>query len=116
MAQEFKIYHNPRCSKSRETLQLLRDKGVEPKIREYLKDIPTAKELKMILAKLHLNPEDIIRKNEQIFKDRFKDMDFNADEWIDILVENPRLIERPIVIKGNTGVIGRPPENIEKLF
>ena len=116
MPQDYKIYHNPRCSKSRETLKMLRDKGIEPTIREYLKDTPSAEELKMILAKLHLNPEDIIRKNEQIFKDRFKDMDFNADEWIDILVENPRLIERPIVIKGNTGVIGRPPENIEKLF
>ena len=95
---------------------MLRDKGIEPKIIEYLKDTPTAKELKLVLSKLHLNPEDIIRKGEQTYKDRFKDMNFNADEWVDILVENPKLIERPIVIKGNTGVIGRPPENIEKLF
>lgn len=116
MPKDFQIYHNARCSKSRETLKMLRDKGIEPKIIAYLKDTPTAEELKLVLSKLHLNPEDIIRKNEQIFKDRFKDMNFNADEWVDILVENPKLIERPIVIKGNTGVIGRPPENIEKLF
>jgi|SRR5690554_324755 len=116
MSKDFEIYHNPRCSKSRETLKMLRDKGIEPEIREYLKDTPTAKELKLVLSKLHLNPQDIIRKGEQIYKDRFKDKNFNADEWIDILVENPKLIERPIVLKGNTGVIGRPPENIEKLF
>ena len=116
MPKDFQIYHNPQCSKSRETLKMLRKKGVEPKIIEYLKDTPTAKELKLVLSKLHLNPEDIIRKNERIYKERFKDMNFNADEWVDILVENPKLIERPIVIKGNTGVIGRPPENIEKLF
>lgn len=116
MPKDFEIYHNPRCSKSRETLKMLRDKGIEPEIIEYLKDTPTAEELKVVLSKLHLNAEDIIRKNEQVFKDRFKDMNFNADEWVDILVENPRLIERPIVLKGNTGVIGRPPENIEKLF
>lgn len=116
MAEEFEIYHNPRCSKSRETLSLLRENGIEPTVVEYLKDTPTAGELKRILSKLDLQPQDIIRKNEIIYKERFKDMNFTDDEWINILVENPRLIERPIVIKGNTGVIGRPPENIKKLF
>lgn len=116
MPTEFQIYHNPRCSKSRETLQLLRDNGVEPTIIEYLKETPTAKELKKVLSKLNLKPQNIIRTGEQIYKDRFKDMHFTDAEWIDILVENPKLIERPIVIKGNTGVIGRPPENVIKLF
>lgn len=116
MPEKFEIYHNPRCSKSRQTLQLLRDNGVEPTIIEYLKETPSAAELKKILAKLHLNPQDIIRKGEQIYKDRFKNLDFTDDEWVDILVENPKLIERPIVLKGNKGVIGRPPENIETLL
>jgi len=116
MAEKFEIYHNPRCSKSRQTLKLLRDNGIEPVIIEYLKDTPTAAELKKVLAKLHLNSPDIIRKGEQIYKDRFKNLDFTDDEWVDILVENPKLIERPIVLKGNKGVIGRPPENIETLL
>lgn len=116
MAEEFTIYHNPRCSKSRQTLNLLLEKGVEPEVVEYLKETPTADELKLILSKLHLQPQDIIRKNELVYKERFKGMNFTDDEWIDILVENPRLIERPIIIKGNTGVIGRPPENIKKLL
>lgn len=116
MASEYQIYHNPRCSKSRETLKILRDNGVEPTIVEYLKDTPNAKELKKILSKLHLKPQDIIRTGEQIYKDQFKNMNFTDAEWIDIMVENPKLIERPIVLKGNTGVIGRPPENVIKLL
>ena len=94
----------------------MRDNGVEPTIIEYLKDTPSAKELKKILSKLHLKPQDIIRTGEQIYKDRFKEMSFTDSEWIDIMVENPKLIERPIVLKGNTGVIGRPPTNVIKLF
>lgn len=114
--KKFEIYHNPRCSKSRQTLQLLRDNGVEPEIVEYLKDTPNAQELKKVLTKLHLKPQDILRTGEQIYKDRFKNMSFTDAEWIDIMVENPKLIERPIVLKGNTGVIGRPPENVIKLL
>ncbi|NEN23382.1 arsenate reductase (glutaredoxin) [Cryomorpha ignava] len=116
MPEEYQIYHNPRCSKSRQTLQILRDNGVEPTIIEYLKDTPTAKELKKILTKLHLKPKDILRTGEQIYKNQFKNMSFTDAEWIDIMVENPILIERPIVLKGNTGVIGRPPDNVIKLF
>jgi len=116
MSVKFEIYHNPRCSKSRQTLKLLRDSGIEPKIIEYLKETPSAAELKKVLAKLDLKPQDIIRKGEQIYKDRFKNLDFTDEEWVDILVENPKLIERPIVLKGNRGVIGRPPENIETLL
>ena len=116
MAQKYEIFHNPRCSKSRETLQILRENGIEPKIVEYLKETPSARELKMILTKLNVKPQEILRKGEQIFKDQYKNMDFSDDEWIDVMVKNPKLIERPIVLKGNTGVVGRPPENVKKLF
>ena len=111
-----RIYHNPRCSKSRETLALLQEQGIEPEVVEYLKDTPTALELKKILTKLNLKPTDILRRGEQIYKDRFRNMNFSDEEWIDIMVENPKLIERPIVLKGNTGIIGRPPENVIKLL
>lgn len=116
MDKKMTIYHNPRCSKSRQTLQLMREAGVEPKIIEYLKTPPTTAELEKILAKLNLKPQAIIRKGEQDFKTRYKDKDFTDKEWIKILSENPKLIERPIVLKGNTGVIGRPPENVNTLL
>lgn len=111
-----KIYHNPRCSKSRETLQLIKDAGINVEIVEYLNTIPTTEELKMILMKLNLSPKDIIRKGESIYKEKFKNSDFNDDEWIKIMIEYPKLIERPIVVKGNKAVLGRPPENVLDLI
>ncbi len=111
-----KIYHNPRCSKSRQTLQLIKDSGTDVEIVEYLKEIPTTEELEMILMKLNLKPKDIIRKSEAIYKEKFKNSDFNDDEWIKIMIEYPKLIERPIVIKGNKAVLGRPPENVLELI
>jgi arsenate reductase len=113
---ELKIYHNPRCQKSRQTLELIRSKGQEPEIVEYLKDVPTKKELELILAKLHLKPTDILRTKEQLFKEKFKGKKFTDDEWIAVMIENPVLIERPIVVKGNKAVIGRPPENVLEFF
>jgi len=111
-----KIYHNPRCSKSRETLQLIKDAGVEVEIVEYLKAIPTVDDLKMILMKLNLKPTDILRKGEAVYKEKFKNSDFNDDEWIKVMLEYPKLIERPIVIKGNKAILGRPPQNVLDLF
>lgn len=111
-----KIYHNPRCSKSRETLQLIKDAGVEVEIVEYLKAIPTADDLKTILMKLNLNPTDILRKGEAVYKEKFKNSNFNDDEWIKIMIEYPKLIERPIVVKGNKAILGRPPQNVLELF
>lgn len=111
-----KIYHNPRCSKSRQTLKLIEDKGIEVEIIQYLKENPTKEELKSVLEKLDLSPEKIIRKGEQIFKDNFKGKTFSDAEWLDILVANPKLIERPIVFNESKAVIGRPPENVEDLF
>ena len=110
------IYHNPRCAKSRQTLQIIQEAGKEVEIREYLKEIPTLDELKDVLSKLNLPVDYLIRKNEQIFKSEFKGKEFSEDEWIQILVDNPKLIERPIVIKDNQAVLGRPPENVEKLL
>lgn len=111
-----KIYHNPRCTKSRETLALIRAEGIEPEIIEYLKKTPDTAELKDILMKLHLKPADILRKGEAIYKEIIKGKAFGEEELIQIMIENPKLIERPIVIRGNKAVLGRPPENVTKLF
>ena len=111
-----KIYHNPRCSKSRQTLQLIKDSGTDVEIVEYLKDIPSTEDLEMILMKLNLKPKDIIRKGEAVYKEKFKNSNFNDDEWIKIMLEYPKLIERPIVIRGNRAVLGRPPENVLELI
>jgi len=111
-----KIYHNPRCRKSRETLQIIQEKGVEVEIIEYLKSIPSVDELKDLLMKLNKKPQDILRKGEAIFKEKFKGMNFTDDEWIDIMLENPKLIERPIVIKEYKAILGRPPENVLELL
>jgi arsenate reductase len=111
-----KIYHNPRCSKSRETLQLIKDAGVNVEIVEYLNDIPTAEDLETILMKLNLKPTDILRKGEAVYKEKFKNSNFNDDEWIKIMIEYPKLIERPIVVKGNKAILGRPPQNVLDLI
>lgn len=111
-----KIYHNPRCSKSRETLQLINDAGVDVEIVEYLKDIPTTADLKDLLVKLNLKPTDILRKGEAVYKEKFKNSNFNDDEWIKVMIEFPKLIERPIVVKGNKAILGRPPQNVLELF
>lgn len=110
------IYHNPRCMKSRETLALLEKKKIKPEIIEYLKTPPTAEELKTILKKLNLNVQDIIRKKEALFDMKFKGKTFSDEKWLDILAENPVLIERPIVVKGNKAVIGRPPEKVVEIL
>jgi len=111
-----KIYHNPRCSKSRQTLQLIKDANVEVEIIDYLNNVPTKEEMKLILMKLNIPAKDLVRKGEAIYKEKFKNSNFNEDEWIQIMIENPKLIERPIVVKNNKAVLGRPPENIMELL
>jgi len=111
-----KIYHNPRCRKSRETLELLQDKGVDPEIILYLQTPPNKQELKEILSKLGISPDRLIRKGEPIFKEKFKGKDLTDAQWIDAMINYPKLIERPIVINGNKAVIGRPPVNILQLI
>ena len=111
-----KIYHNPRCSKSRATLQLLRDKGEDPEVIEYLKNPPTAEELRDIIKKLGISAEAIVRKGEDVYKNKFDGKSMNEDEWIKALIANPILIERPIVVSGKQAAIGRPPKNILHLL
>ena len=112
------IYHNPRCSKSRQTLALLKENGIDPTVIEYLNTPPSPKELKTICEKLCLEPTQIIRTKESLFKEMalsLKD-DRSNDEWLEILAANPKLIERPIVVKGDKAVLGRPPENVHQLI
>ena len=107
------IYHNPRCSKSRATLALIEARGIKPKIVDYLKTPPSAAELKAILRKLGLTPRDILRTGETIYAELgFKTRDLDDDALIALMVKNPILIERPIVIAGNKAAVGRPPENV----
>lgn len=111
------IYHNPRCSKSRETLELIRGKGIEPKIVEYLKTPPSAKELKSLVARLGIAPRDLIRKKEAPYKDLgLDDPKLSDDALIKAMIENPVLIERPIVVKGDKAALGRPPEAVLKIL
>ena len=111
-----KIYHNPRCSKSRQTLQLITDAGVEPEIIEYLNDIPSKKELKSVIDLLGIKPFDLLRRGEADFKENYKGKDLTDDQWIDAMIKYPKLIERPIVVKGKKAVLGRPPENVKDLL
>ena len=114
---EYIIYHNPRCSKSRQALQLFRDAGIEPTIIEYLKTPLIKKELRNIAQLLGLRPKDFIRKTEKEFKDndlsKFLEDDEKIIEAMSLL---PKVIERPIVISNGKAVIGRPPENVQKLI
>lgn len=107
------IYHNPRCSKSRQTLALIEEKGIEPTIVEYLKEGPDAATLKAVLKKLGKSPRDILRKGEQEYKDLgLADTAKSDDELIAAMVAHPILIERPIVISGGKAALGRPPEQV----
>ena len=110
------ILHNPRCAKSRETLKLIEEQGINPEIVLYLKDPLTTDKLKEVLLKLGVSAESIVRKSEVLYKKNYKGKVFNEDEWLTILTENPKLIERPIVIHGDEAIIGRPPGNVIKLF
>lgn len=110
------IYHNPRCSKSRKTLELLLEKGIEPTIVEYLLNPPDAETLTSILKKLGIAPRDLMRVKEAPFSELgLVDPALTADDLIKAMVANPILIERPIVVAGARAVIGRPPENIDAL-
>lgn len=107
------MYHNPRCSKSRETLSLLNEKGIEPEIIEYLNSPPDATQLKKILGLLGLSPREIIRTKDDLYKELNLDNEgLDDNQIIAALIENPILIERPIVLANGKAAIGRPPENI----
>ncbi|WP_345157526.1 arsenate reductase (glutaredoxin) [Pontibacter saemangeumensis] len=110
------IYHNNRCSKSRQALELLQRSGQEVEVVEYLKKPPTAAQLKAVLQKLNMKPEQLLRKGEALYKESFKDKTLTDEEWLKVMVENPVLIERPIVLKGEKAVLGRPPEKVLELL
>ncbi len=111
-SEETIIFHNPRCRKSREALKLLQEKNENFKIVYYLDEPPTKKELKNILCLLDIKAFDLVRRGENIFKENFKGKDLSEEEWVNAMVQNPKLIERPIVIKNGKAAIGRPPERI----
>jgi len=111
-----RIYHNPRCSKSREALKYLEEKGFEIEVIDYMKKGITPKEIKEFLSKSGLSVTEIIRTNEELYKLNYKGKEFSDEEWIQILVENPKLIQRPLVIKGTHAVLARPIEEIQKLI
>ena len=113
---KLKIFHNTRCSKSRQGLAILEESNEAFEVIEYLKNPPTEKELKEILKMLEFRPIQLVRKGETIWKENYKGKDLSDDEIIKAMIENPKLIERPIVIKGNKAVIGRPPDEIKNLF
>ncbi|NOR52313.1 MAG: arsenate reductase (glutaredoxin) [Gammaproteobacteria bacterium] len=112
-----KIYHNPRCSKSRQTLQLIEQKGIYPEIVEYLKTPPTAQELKEITQLLNISPRELLRTKEAEYTAQGLDnMALDDETIIDIMVNHPKLIERPLVVDGKRAIIGRPPENVLELI
>lgn len=110
------IYHNPRCSKSRQTLALLEENGISPEIQLYLNNVPSKSDLKSIIKKLGITAEELIRKGEKDYKENFKGQDLSEEEWIDAMIRFPKLIERPIVVAEDVAIIGRPPEKILALI
>ena len=111
------IYHNPRCSKSRQTLALLEERGIAPRVVDYLKTPPSAAELKTILKQLGLRPRDLMRKGEPLYAELgLKDRDLDDDALIALMVSNPILIERPIVVSRGKAALGRPPESVLEIL
>lgn len=111
-----KIYHNPRCRKSREALEILETSGKDFEVIKYLENVPTQSEIKKIIEQLGIEPIDLVRKNEAIWKEKFKSSSLSNNEIIKAMHTFPKLIERPIVVKDNEAAIGRPPSNIESLI
>lgn len=117
MSKAFTIYHNPRCSKSRQTLQLIEDAGITPTVRLYLETPPTKAELKTLLKQLGISARELLRKGEDAYKElNLKDTTLSDSALIDAMVAHPKLIERPIVVSADKAVLGRPPENVNTLL
>ena len=110
------IYHNPKCSKSRETLALIRDSGIEPRVVEYLKTPPGPAEIATIARKLGVRPAELLRTTENVFREKYGDKALGDKEAIAAMVADPILLQRPIVVRGEQAVIGRPPDNARKLL
>ncbi|AMX02159.1 arsenate reductase (glutaredoxin) [Microbulbifer thermotolerans] len=111
------IYHNPRCSKSRQTLQLLQDNGIEPEVVLYLETPPSKEALTNLLSMLGISARDLLRTGEDAYKAlQLKDTSLSDEQLLDAMVAHPKLIQRPIVVKGDRAVLGRPPENVLELL
>lgn len=110
------IYHNPRCRKSRETLQLIEESGQPFQIVEYLKHPLSAEELRELLPMLNMPAEGLIRKNEAIWKEQYRGRDLTESDLLKAMEAHPKLMERPLVVKGKKAVLGRPPENVLALL
>ncbi len=111
-----KIYHNPRCSKSRKGLHYLEEKGCEFEVVKYLDEGITENVLAELIAKTGKKPFDFVRQHEKDYKDLYKGKTFSDEEWIKILVENPKLLHRPIVVNANKAILGNPPDNIDEIL
>ena len=110
------IYHNPRCSKSRQGLEIIKNSGLKYEVIEYLKENPDANQLRVLIRKLGIKPESLIRKGEADYKEHFEGKELSDQEWVQAMVDYPKLIERPIVVNGENAVVGRPPESIKEIL
>lgn len=111
-----KIYHNAQCSKSCGALDIIRQNGIIPEVVEYLQTVPTKDELKSLLVMLNLKPLQLIRKQEPLFQQKFERHTFTDEQWIEVMLKYPELIERPIVVKDGKAVIARPVEKVLDLL
>lgn len=113
---ELTIYHNPACSKSRETLALIQASGIKPRIVQYLQTPPDEAELAALVHKLGIAPAELVRTNEPVFREKYAGKTLDDEAWIRAIVADPILLQRPIVVRGDVAVIGRPPENAKRLL
>lgn len=111
-----RIYHNRRCSKSRAACQLLAERGVAAEIVDYLATPPSREELSGLLRKLGMQPDELVRRGEPVFKEHYAGRSLSDEEWLEALIAHPILIERPIVVRGDRAVLGRPPEKVLELL
>lgn len=113
---EVEVFHNAKCGTSRAAIKILEDEGIEPKIFLYLHERLTARKLKAVLKKLKMTAREIVREKEPLFEENFLNQEYSEEEWIQILIKYPVLIERPIIIKGSRAILGRPLEKINTFF
>ncbi len=113
---DYRIYHNPRCSKSRNTLALLREHGIEPDIVLYLETAPDASEIRELIDRLGITPAQLVRRGEADYREAGLSAESGDKELVEAMVRYPKLIERPIVVRGDRAVLGRPPENVLELI
>ena len=111
-----KIYHNPRCRKSREALNIIRNYGIEPEVVLYLDTPPSRQEIRDVLSKLKITAKELVRKEEKLYKEEYRGKELTEEQWITVLADNPKLIQRPVVINGKKAIIGRPPESVHVLL